>query len=73
MSESLLRETLNAIKTAGFSPAVTNGARHLHIHWIDHAGCHHRIAISHGRAPKGVRHERNLRAQLKRKLNGAAP
>jgi hypothetical protein len=72
MSDSLLRETLNAIRTAGFLPAVTNGSRHLHVHWIDHAGHHHRIALSRGKASKGPRHEHNVRAQLRRKLNGAA-
>jgi hypothetical protein len=72
MSEPLLRETLNTIKTAGFSPAVTNGARHIQIRWIDHADRRHQIILSRGRAPKGPRFERNPRAQLKRKLNGAA-
>jgi hypothetical protein len=71
MRDPLLRETLNTIEAAGFVPAVSNGSRHLLVYWIDDTGCQHHIALSRGRAPRGPRHEHNLRAQLRRKLNGA--
>jgi hypothetical protein len=67
MREPFLSETLNAIQTASFVPAVTNGSRHLRVHWIDHAGHRHQIVLSCGKAPKSPRFERNVRAQLKRK------
>jgi hypothetical protein len=64
----MFRETLSAIREAGFQPHVLQ-RRHLHVVWTDAEGRKRRLVV--GRSPSDWRAENNNRLTL-RKLLGRA-
>ena len=65
MRKDMLRQTLRAIRAAGYEPEIQQ-RRHLHIIWLDSDGRKHRVVLS--RSPVRPQRSNKNRAVLRRLL-----
>lgn len=65
MRKEMLRQTLRAIRAAGYEPEVEQ-RRHVHVCWIDGDGRKRRVVLS--RSPGDINASKMHRAVLRRLL-----